>query len=249
MHFIDLICQSHKNKQVLIGGHRGHLSDIRENTVENFEALARSEIRYIEIDIQLTRDNEAVIFHDRELSEKTPLSGHVRDYTVQELKAAFELNTLDEALFWCKNNRMFALLEIKSKDYTHEERVILARRITDMILFHQFQNDCIPLSIDHEILRLIKNALPEIRLALIVPEKPEDPIGLMKSMQASIWLSYLEDMDKELVFILHRAGYYVDGSVVNDEKKLIQAIEMDVDMIESDYPFEVLRSYKEKTQC
>ena len=121
MHFIDMICQSHINKQILIGGHRGHLSDIRENTVGNFKELARSEIRYIEIDIQLTRDNEAVIFHDKELSEKTPLSGYVRDHTVQELKSAFELNTLDEALCWCKDNRMFALLDRRTGKRTLEK--------------------------------------------------------------------------------------------------------------------------------
>ena len=170
----------------------------------------------------------------------------MRDYSVSELKDAFELCTLDEALYWCETNRMFALLEIKSKSISQEERNILADRIADIIRLHQFQENCILLSIDYDILRLMKTRLPKIHLALIVPEKCEDPVGLMESMQASIWLSYLEDMDRELVETLHQAGYFVDGSIVNDRERLDQAIAMGVDMIESDYPVEISQLYKEE---
>lgn len=68
--FIDLIGNFHK-KHILVGGHRGHLSETRENTIPNFTGLLNSGIEYIKIDIQLTRDDEAVIFHDRESSSAT----------------------------------------------------------------------------------------------------------------------------------------------------------------------------------
>lgn len=235
-----------QGSRLLIGGHRGHLSATRENTIANFKELLFSGIEYIEIDVQLSRDDEAVIFHDSELSHQTSLNGRVRDHSVSEMKNAFDLCTLDEALSWCKGSKMFALLEIKSRDYDETERSVLAQKIIAAVGRDPFQDRCIPLSIDSAILRLIKKSIPAIHLALIVPKKPADSIGLMKTMQASIYLSYLEDLDKRLVDLLHAAGYAVGGSVVNTEAGLDLAISLGVDMIESDYPAEMLELLRKR---
>ena len=50
--------------KLVIGGHRGHKSDVRENTIANFEQIKDLGISYIEIDVQLTKDEQAVINHD-----------------------------------------------------------------------------------------------------------------------------------------------------------------------------------------
>ena len=81
-----------ENHRLWIGGHRGHASATRENTTANFAEVLGMGVDYIEIDVQLTRDRQAVIFHDMALEERTPLHGHIRDYTVAELKAAFEID-------------------------------------------------------------------------------------------------------------------------------------------------------------
>ena len=73
-----------RGKRLLIGGHRGNQSEIRENTIANFEQVL-GHVDYIEIDVQLTRDDQAVIYHDMRLEERSPLKGYVRDYTVAEL--------------------------------------------------------------------------------------------------------------------------------------------------------------------
>ena len=44
----------------------------------------------------------------------------------------------------------------------------------------------------------------------------------------------------DLVAQLHRAGYLVDGSVINSEGRLRQALALGVDLIESDHPEEML---------
>ena len=236
MQFIDLIRAVH-HKRLLIGGHRGHQSATRENTIPNFAEVRQNGIAYIEIDVQLSKDDQAVIFHDSDLSERTPLTGSIRDYTVEQLKASFELCTLDEAIAWCKEQGMYVLLEIKSKNYDDvTERPALAKQIVDAISKYQFQDYCIPFSIDYRILRLIKQALPEITLAIIVGAPPGNPIRLMKDTQATIYLSYLTDMDQALVDTLHQAGYFVDGSIVNTQEALERAYALGVDMVESDYP-------------
>lgn len=70
MTFLEQLKADHGRK-LMIGGHRGHLSEVRENTIENYKQILGSGISHIEIDIQLTKDDVAVIYHDYELSERT----------------------------------------------------------------------------------------------------------------------------------------------------------------------------------
>jgi len=238
-----------RGKGLLIGGHRGHLSEIRENTIANFEKVLHSGVAYIEIDVQLTRDDQAVIYHDMRLEERSPLKGYVRDYTVEELKAAFELNTLDEAMAWCKQNGLPILLEIKSCELLmHDTRPMLAQRIVESLRRHEMFDDCIVFGIDHRTLKRIKTLEPRTHLALIVRHVPHDPVALMKEMEAEIYLCYQTNLSAPLVRELQAAGYLVDGSVVNTREQLETALSLGIDMIESDRPFEILAAYRELTE-
>ena len=67
---------------------------------ENFAEVAELGLSHIEIDVQLSKDQVAMVYHDLDLSERSPLPGRVADYTAAELKAAFSINTLDECLAW-----------------------------------------------------------------------------------------------------------------------------------------------------
>ena len=87
-----------QTKRLVIGGHRGHRSAVRENTVENFAQFLGHGIPYVEIDVQLTRDEELVIFHDAYLEAATGLPGKVRDYTLEQLRGSFEINIVEESI-------------------------------------------------------------------------------------------------------------------------------------------------------
>ena len=238
MTFLETIA-SGAGKRLLIGGHRGHLSEVRENTLENFAQILGSGVDYIEIDVQLTAD-------DLDLGLHSPLFGRVRDYTVAQLKAAFALNTLDEALGWCREQGMGVLLEIKSRELEmHDTMPVLAQRIVEALRRHDFFEMCIVFGTDHATLKRITSLEPRVRLALIVPHVPHDPVGLMKDMGAMIYLCFLDNLSAGLVEELHRAGYLVDGSVVNTKEQLADALALRVDMIESDYPEMILGYYRE----
>lgn len=246
MNFTDFIL-SNAGKRLLVGGHRGHASDIRENTTANFAQVQPTGVDYIEIDVQLSKDREAVIFHDMELADRTPLSGRIHDYTVAELKQAFELNTLDEAFSWCKEHGMKVLLEIKSRELEmHDDMPILSQCIVDALRKYDFFAECIVFGIDHSTLKAIKTMEPRTVLALIVPHVPHDPVALMKEMDALIYLSFCDALSKPLVDKLHAAGYIVDGSVVNSRERLEKAIEIGCDMIESDIPAEIIAMLQQK---
>ena len=233
-------------KKLLVGGHRGHKCEIRENTISNFEALPMGKIPYIEIDVQLTRDRKAVIYHDHDLSMKTDLTGMVRDYSLEELRDSFEICTIYEAVEWCKVHDLGIAFELKLQPLSMwEDRSIVIDEVVKAIQTHEFYDDCFVFGKDYEMLSAIKNQDPKINIGLIVPFVPKDPVALMQEMQAFLYLNFVDQLSKELVDRLHAAGYIVDGSVVNTENDLKKAIDLGVDLIESDEPELITRLLEE----
>ena len=238
-----------ENHRLWIGGHRGHTSATRENTTANFAEVLGMGVDYIEIDVQLTRDHQAVIFHDMALEERTPLHGHIRDYTVAELKAAFEIYTLEEALAWCNAHNMAVLLEVKSCELLmHEDMPYLAQRIVEALQKADFFDQCVVFGVNHWILREVCRLDSRCKIALIVPHVPDDPVALMRHMGAIIYLCFIDNLSRPLIDQLHAAGYLVDGSVINSKERMKTALEIGCDMVESDTPDQAIAWYRELTE-
>lgn len=241
MNFVEKINAAH-GKRVLVGGHRGHLSDTtRENTIPNFEEAKAMGVDYIEIDVQLTKDGQAVIFHDFELSDRTPLAGRIHDYTAAQLKESFEINTLEEALTWCRENDMCVLLEIKCRECEdHNDMPSLGREIVSVLEKLDLFDGVIVFGTNYNVLHTIQTLDSRANIALIVPQVPVSPGALMREMNACIYLCYADNLSSEIINELHENGYTADGSVVNTTSKLAQAVKMGCDMVESDYPEKII---------
>lgn len=70
-----------------IWAHRGCSQQYPENTLLAFEKAAKIQgLTGIELDIQLTKDGEIVVFHDERIDRTTDGSGYIRDYTSAELR-------------------------------------------------------------------------------------------------------------------------------------------------------------------
>lgn len=224
-------------KRPVIGGHRGHQSDLRENTIHNFTQLLGTGIPYVEIDVQLTRDDRLVIFHDEYLEAATGLPGKVREYALEQLRKNFEIDTVEDSIRWCQENQMGIAFELKNHCLkTPEERRTIGSGLSALIGQFDFHKNCFVFSKDYDTLALIREADADILLGIIPPKDAEKALALMEGLKAVIYLDYLEALSGPLVQKLHAAGYLVDGSVVNTEKAYRQAVFLGVDMIESDYP-------------
>lgn len=66
--------------------HRGYARCYPENTLCGLEAALRVGARYIEFDVQFTRDAVPVVFHDTDLERVTGVEGDIRQTTAQELR-------------------------------------------------------------------------------------------------------------------------------------------------------------------
>ena len=74
-------------KNIRIWAHRGCSMVYPENTLPAFEAAAKlPNVTGIELDVQLSKDGEIVVFHDESVSRVTDGEGRIADLTFQELR-------------------------------------------------------------------------------------------------------------------------------------------------------------------
>ena len=65
--------------------HRGYQRHYPENTLLALEKAIEAGGRYLEVDIQLSNDNQAVLYHDRDLKRISARKGTIHDYSFAEL--------------------------------------------------------------------------------------------------------------------------------------------------------------------
>ena len=68
-------------------GHRGYPRHYPENTLIGIEAAVAAGARFVEVDVQISRDRVPVLFHDRGLKRICGVDGRIQDYRYDELWA------------------------------------------------------------------------------------------------------------------------------------------------------------------
>lgn len=117
--------------------HRGVFDnkEIPENSISAFRK-ARSLGIPIEFDVQLTKDNIIIVFHDISLKRMCNINNYVQDYTYEELKKLHLLNTsehiptLDEILRLIKGQ---VLLDVELKQTSNYKNLcnLLLKQLKD----------------------------------------------------------------------------------------------------------------------
>ncbi|MGW2524067.1 glycerophosphodiester phosphodiesterase [Streptomyces sp. NPDC001617] len=120
----------------LVFGHRGASAYAPENTLASIDKAARLGIRWVENDVQRTKDGELVVIHDDSLQRTTDVKHvfphrspwKVKDFTAAEIArldagswygpryAGTRVPTLDQYMREVGHNRQSLLLEIKNPE-------------------------------------------------------------------------------------------------------------------------------------
>ena len=88
-HSIEALTSAYEdvnNGRVFVVAHRGCWSAAPENSIASLEACIRMGVESVEIDVQLTRDREPIVFHDTTLHRMTTAQGYIADRTLSELQ-------------------------------------------------------------------------------------------------------------------------------------------------------------------
>lgn len=123
----------------LVWAHRGASGYAPENTLAAFQKAVDLDADGVELDIQLTKDDQIVVIHDETIDRTSDGKGWVKDYTLEELRA-FNYNrtkpeykhadipTMREVFELLKPTGLFINIEIKTGAVFYEkiEEKILA---------------------------------------------------------------------------------------------------------------------------
>ena len=135
--------------------HRGMFDNIKipENSIASFKKALKYKYS-IELDIQLTKDNIPIVFHDSNLKRMTGVDKLIKDTNYEEIKKLKLLNTnehiptLDEVLNLV-NNKVLLDIEIKSTKRIKEITNILKDKLSNY-------NNYVLKSFDPRIVRSLK---------------------------------------------------------------------------------------------
>lgn len=223
---------------VLIGGHRGCSCDYPENSIAAMEEGIRRGADYLEIDVQLTKDGIPVVFHDTRLEQRTALTGYVHETDYGKMKEAIPgICTLHEAMEWGAVKGAWFGLELKTLALDMQpSNMELVERIWAELNRTQMRERVFVFGPDYQVLKRLRRMDEKVALGLIVPFVPSDPVGLMKEMDALVYLSYIYNMTPGIIKELHEHGFYVSGAILREDKWVKRARELGADMFETDHP-------------
>lgn len=74
------------NSNARFVAHRGYSARYPENTLTAIQAALDENAKYLEIDIQLTKDGHPVLFHDRDLGRLCQRQQSIHNYTLEEIE-------------------------------------------------------------------------------------------------------------------------------------------------------------------
>jgi len=228
-----------------IVAHRGASMDAPENTMASIEEAIRQRADFVEYDVRLTKDKEAVLMHDATLSRTTdaPSGTRVTDLTLAEIRmldagshfsaefASEKVPTLEEAVKLAQG-RIDQFIELKVSD-PHLEAEVL-RLFAEYDLYGEVR----VLSFDADQLRRIKQADEDIETVYLVglffgsitPIVEDEAID-----HVAFEMNTLRE-NPHWVERLKRNGKEVHVWTVNDRDLMREAVRLEVDGIITDLP-------------
>lgn len=100
-----------------VGAHQGGAIDLAGNTIPRFEEAYQYGADIVEMDLQLTKDNVVIVYHDNYLDRFTNCTGLVADKTWAEIQKCdklyfYKINSLEEVMKW-SNGKIIINAEFK----------------------------------------------------------------------------------------------------------------------------------------
>lgn len=136
--------------------HRGASTDAPENTMAAFQKAVEIGATGIELDLQKTKDNQIVIFHDDYIDQKSNGTGKIADYTYAELlKLDFgswfnpkfkgeKIVLFADFMRWAADKDLTLAIELKAANVEKETYEIVKKYLhTNNFYFTSFMYDAL----------------------------------------------------------------------------------------------------------
>lgn len=228
--------------------HRGASAHAPENTLAAFQLAIQQDCDGIELDVMLTADQQAVVFHDSTLQRTTGIYGKVASLplaTLKELDAGsfFDIQykgeripTLDETLDLIGSQTVINI-ELKNYESLRDE---LPEKVAQCIRRHALHANILFSSFNPIALRKIKRLLPNAPIALLA--LPGRSGWWARSWPGRLIIPYdaihpeHHDVNGEFIHRFHRLSKRVHTYTVNSIDVMRKLFEINIDGIFTDDP-------------
>lgn len=224
---------------MMIFAHRGASKIAPENTLEAFRMASEGVCDGIELDIQMTDDDQLVVIHDVTLERTTNGFGRVLDKSLEALKALdagswfdgkfcdSKIPTLQEAVDIIDESKLINI-EIKMPSFYRRD---IAGRLVEFIQKNKLSSRVIVSSFDHKVLQEIVGLEPSIRVGLLFYNYPVNVKAYIKNMGVEIYSIHLsqEFLDENLIREITEVGKKIYVYTVDDKSvaHMLKAIGVD----------------------
>ncbi|MDA1476065.1 glycerophosphodiester phosphodiesterase [Bacillus changyiensis] len=226
--------------------HRGASAYAPENTFAAFEKARELSADFIELDVQMTRDNKLAVIHDDRVDRTTNGTGFVRHFTMHELEKldagswfspSFQgekIPTL-EAVLQKYHKKMGLLIEIKSS----KTQPGIEKSLGKLIDQFGFSLNIIVQSFDSEAIKTLHRLYPSLPTAVLIRPR----LGLFSRHQLQYISSFAQYVNMKqtmlnpfLIKSVHRHGMKAFAWTVNGQKTGRRLQSWKIDGIITDYP-------------
>ncbi|MCR2822973.1 glycerophosphodiester phosphodiesterase [Lederbergia panacisoli] len=232
------------NQVSYIGAHRGASAYCPENTMSSFKKALELKADTLELDVQLTKDGEVIVFHDFYLNKSTDGQGFVFEHTLAEIQrldagswfakefAGEKVPTLEEVLTWSRD-KVWLSIELKQFEHLHEP---LAKKVVQLIEHYQMEDQVQVMSFNHASLVKIRNYSKRMMTNVICGARIVNPIQYLRSIQAQVLNTPIIHLSPDLVKELHHEGFYVHASMSDDINVWKAVLEWGIDAMNTNIP-------------
>lgn len=243
--------------KINVQAHRGASAYAPENTAPAFRLAVSMGADGVENDIRLTKDGVYVLSHDSNINRMSDGKGEVGEMTYEELlqydfgvrtNAKFKgtkIATLKEFLEIVKDMRV---INIELKPFApHEDKNYAFKYLHDALLQFGCTERTIISSFDHQALKELKAAYPELRTALLYGHgmSPEEMISFVRSYNADIIHPQLGAVNEKIMEACRKNGIEVNVWTVDSSHDIKRAMELGVTGIITNVPDKVLNVLRE----
>lgn len=231
------------NGRPLLVGHRGAMAVAPENSMPAFEAGWKGGADILELDVQLSADQQVMVFHDTELEMKTGRRGQIANFKADDLRhldignyfaaefTGLQMPLLAEVLAWAKG-RVALMIELKhTPPHFNPE---LDRQTVQLIEEHNMVDEVVVTSFDQFALQRVKQLNPSICASFIYVARFCNPLTIIEGLDINSLSPSTDFLSRDEVKMIQNAGYACSpGGFYWDYPTLLQ---WGVDTISSNDP-------------
>jgi glycerophosphoryl diester phosphodiesterase len=188
----------------LIGAHRGANKAYPENTLPAFHAALAMGADFVELDVQLSKDNIVAVIHDDTIDRTTTGNGPVAGFTMQQIQTFGEVPTLED-VFSQLAGRIYFNIELKA----NHNNAVLVKEVLRLVSSHNLEEHVIISSFEQSVLTQLRKRNDRILTGILYENRDNTVISYALQSGADAIHPYYRLVDRKLIAECEAAGLII----------------------------------------